>query len=176
MNSPYDWTQFRKQTFIHASPEAVFNAWTKPGEIIKWFVAQADYTTQAGNLRAEDEIVQAGDCYYWRWHQKLDIRGEILKVEAGRLFQFTFGEKEEGSDEKIIVTVKISQIEPGTTLLELDQENMADTLKAHSSWHLSCNLGWSFFMTNLKALLEHNVDLREHSEERASSSRAVTLP
>lgn len=61
-------------------------------------------------------------------------------------------------------------------MLELTQENMADTLEAHSGWHLSCNLGWSFFMTNLKALLEHGIDLREYSQERAALSRAVTHP
>ena len=52
---------------------------------------------------------------------------------------------------------------------------MADTLEAHAGWHMSCNLGWSFFMTNLKALLEHNIDLRETNPERAYQSRAISM-
>jgi hypothetical protein len=36
------------------------------------------------------------------------------------------------------------------------------------------HLGWSFFMTNLKALLEHGVDLREFDPDRAYASRAIT--
>ena len=173
MTSKYDWTRFKKQTYINVSPEKVFDAWTKPDEITKWFIAQADYTSPDGKLRPGEASVQAGDQYHWRWHQDIEMRGEILEAEDNTI-QFTFGDKEAGSDEKIIVTVEISQCEPGTTLLELTQDNMADTLEAHSSWHLSCNLGWSFFMTNLKALLEHGVDLREYSEERAAASRAIT--
>ena len=57
----------------------------------------------------------------------------------------------------------------------ITQENMADTTEAHSGWHLSCNLGWSFFMTNLKAFLEHGIDLREADPERAYASRAISL-
>ena len=34
---------------------------------------------------------------------------------------------------------------------------------------------WRFFMTNLKAWLEHGVDLREVDPERAYASRAITL-
>ena len=175
MKQNYDWTKFKKQVFIHADPEAVFDVWAKPSEIVKWFIARAEYTSPDGRIRLDNETVQAGDSYYWRWHQDLDIKGEILRVVDGSLFQFTFGDKETGSNEKIIVTVKVTQIEPGTTLLELSQDNMADTPEAHSGWHLSCNLGWSFFMTNLKALLEHGVDLREYSQDRAAASRAITL-
>lgn len=174
-SSNYNWTQFKRQVFIGASPQAVFNAWAKPGEIVKWFIAHAEYTSPEGNLRGKDDIVQAGDHYHWRWHQDLEANGEILNVQDGRSLQFTFGDKEPGSNEKIVVSVEVSQSELGDTLLELTQENMADTLEAHSGWHLSCNLGWSFFMTNLKAFLEHGVDLRETDPERAYASRAISL-
>lgn len=175
MTAQYDWTKFKKQIFIRANPTSVFNAWTKPNEITKWFINRAEYVSPEGEIRNVDKTVQAGDQYHWLWHQDLEMRGEILKVEDQRLLEFTFGDKEDGSDEKIIVTVNVSQTEDGATLLELTQENMADTLEAHSNWHLSCNLGWSFFMTNLKALLEHGVDLREYSKERAELSRAVSF-
>jgi len=175
MTSAYDWTTFKKLTYIQASPEEVFNAWTKPEEIVKWFIAQAEYTSPEGKRRAGGETVQPGDHYHWRWHQKLEMRGEVLRVEPGKCFQFTFGNKEEKSDEKIIVTVQVTPDGPSGSALALTQENMADTLEAHAGWHLSCNLGWSFYMINLKALLEHGVDLREYAEDRAASARAITL-
>ena len=87
---------------------------------------------------------------------------------------FTFGDKEPGSEEKIIVTVDVHAEEDGVTRLRLVQENMPDTPQGHVGWHMGCNLGWSFFMTNLKALLEHGVDLRETDRERAYDSRALT--
>jgi hypothetical protein len=42
-------------------------------------------------------------------------------------------------------------------------------------WYMGCNMGWSFFMTNLKALLEYGADLREYDAERAYASRAISL-
>jgi len=175
MNANYDWTKFKKQTFIRATPAEVFDAWTKPGEITKWFIAQAEYRTPDGRLRASDEPIQPGDRYYWRWHQEIDIHGEILSVSPGHEIRFTFGDKEKGSDEKILVTVSVAGGEQHDTTLTLTQENMADTPDAHAGWHLSCNLGWSFFMTNLKALLEHGIDLREVDPARAAASRAINL-
>lgn len=171
----YDWTQFKRQVFIAANPQVVFDAWAKPGEIVKWFIAQAEYTTPEGVLRGADETVQKGDQYFWRWHQDLEARGEILSVEEFYSLAFTFGEKEPGSEEKVLVIIRVSKSEQGDTVLELTQENMADTLDAYSNWHMGCNLGWSFFMTNLKAYLEHGVDLRETDPERAYASRAITL-
>jgi len=175
VSSKYDWTRFKRQVFIDAKPEAVFNAWAKPGEIIKWFIAQADYVSSQGIKRKPSETIEVGDQYHWRWHQELEARGEILSIHENRSLRFTFGDKEPGSNEKIIVTIDITTSESGDTSLELTQENMANTPEAHSTWHLSCNLGWSFFMTNLKAFLEYGVDLRETNTKRANTSRAVSL-
>jgi uncharacterized protein YndB with AHSA1/START domain len=170
----YDWTRFERQIFVNADREAVFRAWAVPENIVKWFIASAEYITADGTPRPATEVVAAGDTYYWEWHQDLNTRGTILEVVEDERLVFTFGDKEPGSDEKIIVTVEVLSEEDGVTLMRLVQENMADTPQAHVSWHMQCNLGWSFFMTNLKGLLEYGVDLRETDRERAYASRAVT--
>ena len=41
---------------------------------------------------------------------------------------------------------------------------------------MGCNLGWSFFITNLKALLEHGIDLRETDPDKAYTVRTLTHP
>lgn len=174
MNAPkYDWTTFKKQIFINAGPEQVFRAWTTPGGIVQWFIATADYTDPGGAPRPNSETVKAGDHYHWRWHQDLETSGIVLEVVENQKFRFTFGDKEKGTDDKVVVTVTLKP-ENGTTLLELAQENMPNTPEAHVNWHMGCNLGWSFFMTNLKALLEYGVDLRETDPQRAYASRAIT--
>jgi len=170
----YDWTRFERRIFIKAAPEAVFQAWAVPEKIVQWFIAKADYTAADGTPRMPDQIVEAGDTYKWEWHQDLRSQGTILEVIENRKLVFTFGDKEPGSEEKIIVTVEVSATDAGDTLQRLVQENMADTPQAHVSWHMQCNLGWSFFMTNLKGLLEHGVDLRETERERAYDARALT--
>jgi len=169
----YDWTVFKKQIFIDAEAEQVFRAWAVPEGIVQWFIATADYTKLDGILRPYSDTVKAGDRYHWRWHQDLETTGTVLEVVENEKFRFTFGDKEKGSDEKVVVTVTVKP-ENGTTLLELVQENMPNTPEAQVNWHMGCNLGWSFFMTNLKALLEHGVDLRESDPDKAYASRAIT--
>lgn len=170
----YDWTRFERKIFINARPETVFRAWTVPENIVQWFIAKANYLAADGTPRLPGEPVVAGDTYFWEWHQDLRTQGTLLEVVDNERLVFTFGDKEPGSGEQIIVTVVVSPEEDGVTLLRLIQENMADTPQAHVSWHMQCNLGWSFFMTNLKGLLEHGVDLRETDRERAYDARALT--
>ena len=173
-DSAYDWTKFKRQIFINVDKEQVFRSWVTADTITRWFIARARYVDRADGERAPSEVTQAGDQYFWEWHQDLKTSGTVLEVVENQLLKFTFGNKEAGSDEMILVTMRVSD-DGERTLLELTQENMADTPQAHASWHMGCNLGWSFFMTNLKGFLEHGIDLRETEPDRAYASRAVNL-
>ena len=84
------------------------------------------------------------------------------------------GDKSPVLYEKILVTVELAQADDSTTMLRLVQENIPNTPKTNVSLHMGCNMGWSFFMTNLKALLEYGVDLREKDPDRAYLSRAIS--
>ena len=163
----YDWTQFTRQIFVQADLPTVFAAWAKPSEITKWFIAE---TEQA---RPADNMVQTGDRYFWHWHQDLHAQGRYLDVVENERLQFTFGDEAAYLDEKIVVTVEFTDLGDMTSVV-LKQENLPDTDQGHVQWHMGCNMGWSFFMTNLKAQLEHGVDLRETDRERAYASRAIT--
>jgi uncharacterized protein YndB with AHSA1/START domain len=169
----YDWTQFKREIFIKADLPTVFQAWAKPGELTKWFIAEATAVSPSTQLRPANEIMQPGDHYHWQWHQDLETEGTILDVVENETLQFTFGNKAPDSDEKIIVTVNFAALENATSV-SLKQENMPDSERGHVHWHMGCNMGWSFFMTNLKALLEYGADLRETESERAYASRAIT--
>ncbi len=169
-----DWTKLKRQIFVNAAKKGVFQAWITAENITQWFIAGTRYIDQMGYEQTPAEIVQPGDTYFWKWHQDLKASGTVLEVVADEMLKFTFGHKEAGSDEKIVVTVRLFE-DAGRTVLELTQENMADTPQAHVSWHMGCNLGWSFFMTNLKGYLEYGIDLRERDPERAYTSRAINL-
>lgn len=56
-------------------------------------------------------------------------------------------------------TVTIKE-EEGQHIAELVQDNIPDTEEARHSWHLGCKTGWTFYLTNLKCLLEGGPDLR----------------
>ena len=161
-----------RQVYIKANVEQVFQAWVIPNQLERWFIATAHYTVPDGAPRQPNELVRSGDDYHWQWHQDLEVQGKVLKVVENEVFQFTFGTNNDGK--AIVVTVTFSY-DGDETLVQLSQSNMTDTPADHVGYHLSCNLGWSFFMTNLKALLEHGVDLREKTPERAYATRAMSL-
>lgn len=172
-DTPHDWTRFRRRVFVKAPLREVFEAWACPSRLTTWFIRTAEGTDAEGAPRDPDEIVRAGDRYHWRWHQDLETSGRFLEVVPDERLAFTFGSAGEGPEGEIRVTVVFEQ-QAGETTVELTQENMPDTPAAHVGWYTGCNMGWSFFMTNLKALLEHGVDLRETDPERAMASRAIT--
>ncbi|MHA2100891.1 MAG: SRPBCC family protein [Candidatus Kariarchaeaceae archaeon] len=170
----YNWTKFKRKAYIKAPLNEIFDAWTKPYNITTWFIKNAEYTDQNGKVREKDEYAQTGDKYHWEWHQDLQSSGEVLEVIHDKLFRFTFGNKEKGSDEKVVVTVEFNQGE-GETEYTLTQENMGGPDLDIARYHLSCNMGWSFFMTNMKAVYENGIDLREHDPKRAMDTRALSL-
>ena len=170
----FNWTKFEKQVFIKAPGQDVFNAWAIPDEFIRWFIAEANYTKKGQGKRANTECIGPGDHYHWRWHQDLEATGIICDVVPNEQIRFTFGKQSPESDVDVIVTVQVEELEDGVTKLSLLQENMADTPYGRH-YHLSCNLGWSFFMTNLKGLLEHGIDLRETDPHRVEAARAISV-
>ncbi|MEM7335916.1 MAG: SRPBCC domain-containing protein [Chloroflexota bacterium] len=170
----YNWTKFKKQVFINASVEDVFDAWAIPNELIKWFIAKADYQDGKTTPREPNYHIEDGDLYEWKWHQDLEAAGEVKEVIPNERLVFTFGKQAPHSDEDVLVTVEVNAEQDGYTKLSLTQENMADTPYGHR-YHLSCNLGWSFFMTNLKGVLEHGVDLREFHPDRVDAARAISV-
>lgn len=170
----YDWSKFVRKAYIKAPIENIFNAWVNPHDITTWFIKEARYTDKDGNLRGKDEPIQSGDSYFWQWHQDLQSRGEVIEVVPNQLLKFTFGNKEKGSEEKVIISVEFKEGD-GETEFTLTQKNMGGSDLDKAQYHLSCNMGWSFFMTNMKAVYENGIDLREHDPKRAMDTRALSL-
>lgn len=169
----YHWDHFTRMKYVKAPIETVFDYWTKPGLVDKWFLKKAIYEKIDGTLRHEDEYPQPGDTYHWEWIQDLKASGKILALEQNKMFQFTFG-KNGDTGEDIIVTVYF-KAKNNETIYKLEQKNMGGDLSETAHYHLSCNKGWDYFMTNLKALLNFGVDLREHDAKRAYNELAVSL-
>ncbi len=71
----HDWTAFKRQIFVKVDSETVFRAWTTTSGITSWFIAEAIYKTADGRERTSEEIIAAGDSYFWQWHQDLSASG-----------------------------------------------------------------------------------------------------
>ncbi|MFW9780465.1 MAG: SRPBCC domain-containing protein, partial [Candidatus Heimdallarchaeota archaeon] len=171
----YQWTRFRQNEYIKSPRELVFEKWATPKGIVEWFIAEAIYTSEESHARAPFELIEAGDTYTWRFFSGITLNGKILQVKKDEFLQFTFGKKEPNSDEDVIVSVHFNDYEKDQTLIFLIQENIADNEYGKVTFNLSCILGWSYFLTNLRSVLEAGNDLREKDPQIAAESRAYTL-
>jgi hypothetical protein len=53
----------------------------------------------------------------------------------------------------------------GENIVELLQENIPTDEQGMHSWHLGCKTGSTFYLANLKSVLEGGIDLRNKSEK-----------
>lgn len=164
--SNFSWSEFEASVYLNVPVARAFSAWTRADTLTSWFLSDASFTSADGTTRAPNEPCLVGDSYMWQWHDGFSDSGEILEKIEARLLRVSFGEPE------IHVSVNFEVISEKETRILLRQENMPDTPEAHVSWHLSCRLGWNFYLVNLKAFLENGIDLREKNSERAKEQIA----
>ncbi|MDZ4722730.1 MAG: SRPBCC domain-containing protein [candidate division Zixibacteria bacterium] len=142
----HDWSQFTHKIAIAAPPEKVFRAWIDDKICVKWF-------TEVSII----EPVKGGRIYL-KWIGGDVHETKVTDIKQDKLFVFPFGPNGEQ------VSVSISKI-TGGSLCELHQYGMKDSPDDRVKMHLGCVMGWTFFLTNLKAFLEHRIDLRTHTDK-----------
>lgn len=155
----YDWSRFVTRISVKASLEKLYWSWVTREGMEYWFLRLSEYRKSDGNLRGNNEPVQKGDMYTWRWHGWGDDtteNGTILECNGKDFLKFGFGNAGDCS-----ITIKE---EEGQNIVELVQENIPDTQEGRHMWHLGCKTGWTFYLVNLKSLLEGGIDLRNKDE------------
>jgi hypothetical protein len=155
----HDWTQFKLRINIdHTSIKEVYDCWATQHGLEKWFLRLAEFRSQNGNFRHSGEQLKKGDSYKWLWHgwnDEMEGIGAILHANGKDQFSFSF----EGCE----VYVKI-YTEENCTICELVQSKIASDASGTPSTYLGCSSGWSFFLCNLKSILEGGIDLRNKNE------------
>lgn len=154
----FNWTTFTKKIAIHAPMAQLYNAWTVPEEIEKWFLSEARYEKTDGSMVKSNENIQSSDTYYWSWYL-FDIteKGTITEANGTDLIKFTFAGD-------CIVTVQLTQKEDNV-IVELTQNNIPTDDHSKRGIRLGCDSGWSFFLVNLKSVYEGGLDLRNKNED-----------
>jgi uncharacterized protein YndB with AHSA1/START domain len=153
----YDWTQFAKRIIVNVPVKEAYLSWTLGDELERWFLKEAKFVNAYGNHRDADSPIQVGDTYTWRWYGwDGQDQGEILEANGKDRLVFTFAGP-------CKVTVTFKQQGSGT-LVELVQENIPTDDESKAKLHVSCIQGWTFYMANLKSMLEGGIDLRNKEE------------
>jgi uncharacterized protein YndB with AHSA1/START domain len=152
----YNWHQFTRRITIKAPSKAIYEAWTTQQGLESWFLRQAKFFANSNVIpRPRQQQIQAGDRYEWLWHGYDDSvieKNEILEVNGWDKLSFSFS----GGCK---VQVSIRQ-ENGETLCELVQQMPLEDEQQQQYFYIECGKGWTFYLANLKSILEGGIDLR----------------
>ncbi len=158
----HDWSRFTLRIDIAQYKDRLYRAWATQLGLESWFLRAAAFQSVDGEIRQDDDEIQAGDSYSWQWWGWPDDvveNGTILKTETNKLVKFTFG----GDPQSPIVVTVLFKDEHDMQLLELTQENIPLTEEGKIKYYLGCRDGWTFYLTNLKSVFEGGIDLRNRN-------------
>lgn len=167
MTTTYDWERFSISFYYSVSPEKLFRAWATSAGLERFFIKSAKTTDSTGAERAPNETCQSGDKYHWVFRHDFQLDGEFREVIDNERLVFTFG--------SMIVTLTIKPA-GDQTLLYLEQTEIPTDEASKPTSHMNCRSCWLFFLTNLKSVLEHGIDLRDSSPDRVSSMEVGYVP
>lgn len=152
MTHSFDRTTFTRRIRIKSTAAKLYQAWASADGLSSWFLRDASYFDTDGNER--DGVAVKGDQFIWHWHGwNHEFKGEVLAAEEGDEFSFTFGEAGK-------VSVRFEQLDEQCEIV-LTQSEIGTDEVALKNYYIGCSLGWSFWMVNLKAWVEHGITLNE---------------
>lgn len=150
-----DWTKFTITADFNTDARSIYKAWATPAGLESWFLRKADFYTITGRLREPEEFILKEDTYEWLWHGFDDNalqKGMVLEANSIDFLKFTF-------TDDTIVSINIRSAN-GLTILELTQENIKEDANPNSNLFVQCQTGWTFYLANLKSIIEGGIDLR----------------
>jgi len=150
-----NWAKFTVTADFNTDLRSVYTAWTTPAGLERWFLRKANFYTITGRLREPQESILKEDTYEWYWHGFDDAaveKGAVLEVNSIDFLKFTF------SGDSIVSVALASR--NGLTILELTQENIKEEPDPSKNLFVQCQIGWTFYLANLKSILEGGIDLR----------------
>lgn len=155
-----NWSEFRLRVNINAPTARVYAAWATTNGLLSWFLKKAIFQTANGITRNGDDPVAEGDEYEWYWHghdESVVEKGKILSANGSDKLAFSFS---------LGCPVSISiYTQNDETIVELVESNLPtdeDTIRKH---YVGDMKGWTFYLANLKSVLEGGLDLRNKKEE-----------
>jgi len=149
----FNWESFTKKIAVKSSITKLYNAWTVPNELKKWFLSKALFYKPNGETVIPSQNVQQNYTYEWSWFLYDVIeKGEIKQANGRDFLQFTFAGN-------CLVDIKLTQVNE-VVIVELTQSNIPTDNQSKRGIRLGCDSGWSFFLVNLKSVYEGGIDLR----------------
>jgi uncharacterized protein YndB with AHSA1/START domain len=155
-----NWNQFTKRITINAPAPEIYEAWATQNGLESWFLRKAQFTRHHKDMVGRNIPVEKGDTYEWTWFgypETMAERHTMLAANGKDYLQFRFS----GG---CIVSVHIKE-ESRETICELVQDNSPAEESKRQMFYLECSTGWTFYLANLKSILEGGIDLRNKNDQ-----------
>lgn len=150
-----DWTTFIKRVPVKADVQTLYDCWATQNGLEKWFLRKAEFKIDHHHIRDRNSPIQKGDKYEWFWFGFPNSVAEsniITEANGKDFLQFRFS----GNS---LVSVNIKE-EEGETIVELTQESIPLDENPITNLYIGCGTGWTFYLANLKSIVEGGIDLR----------------
>jgi uncharacterized protein YndB with AHSA1/START domain len=155
MNNHFDWSRFVVRINIDAPAQKLYSSWATSEGMETWFLRLCEYTTKGGKLLAHPDSASKGDRYKFLWHGWPDETvefGEIMEANGTDMFKFSFG-KAGHCTVRVLPSGK-------EQIVELEQDSIPTDEEGKTLYHIGCKTGWTFYLANLKSMMEGGIDLR----------------
>ena len=154
----FDWSQFSRKIAVKAEMQKIYDAWTIPAEIEKWFLSKTTYYDVNGKKLEKKASVKEGTSYEWSWYLYDAVeKGKIKKANGKDHLQFTFAGD-------CLVDVHLTK-QDEFTIVELSRKNIPTDEDSKKNVRLGCDSGWAFYLVNLKSVYEGGLDLRNKEDK-----------
>jgi hypothetical protein len=152
----HDWTSFTLKIPINHDTDKIFSYFIKPEKLEIFFLENADFLSKNNASRDKESNIEKGDTYTWKWYgSSIMATGEVMSNNFVDECSFSFF--------NCLVAVKVFQ-QASVSIVELIQSNIPTDEESKVNLHIGCTRGWTFYLTNLKSILEGGIDLRNRDE------------
>lgn len=154
--SDIDWSTFTTRISIKSDRKTIFNAWMTQESIESWFLRDASFFQNGSKINSQ-ALIEKGHTYAWMWHgSEVIAEGEVLEIIDDDSIQFTF----------LGCTVNVSfKVDENEEVVEITQSKIPLDDKSRLNYYVGCTRGWTFYLANLKSILEGGIDLRNKNME-----------
>jgi uncharacterized protein YndB with AHSA1/START domain len=157
--------QIEKRISIHNTTiEKVYKMWATIDGMEQWLLRMCAYKKTETDWYSAFDVVTAGALYSWYWYGVSNdaVRnGKIVEANGIDKLAFTFTQDETINN---IYVVNL-HIEADAVICTLLISDMQMDSKDANAYYTDTISSWTFYLTNLKSVLEKGHDLRNKNEQ-----------
>lgn len=159
-----DWSNFTKSiTIKNTSADKIYASFASSNGMQNWFLRKCNYVNVAGRELDEFEFAEANDTYTWYWYgynDEVKEAGTIIAANNKDQFEFTFNAS--GKNDMKVKVMILQELDEFR--VDLHQYNIPEDDNSKMNYFIGCGEGWTFYLANLKSILEGGIDLRNKDE------------